>query len=53
MLTPKQKDFVNKLKETYGKEVLPSFDKIAAKFGFKYKNSVWQYFKKLKVGIEK
>lgn len=48
MLTEKQKKFFEKLKETYGKEILPSFDKIAQKFGFKHKNSVWQYFKKLK-----
>lgn len=48
MLTEKQKKFFEKLKETYGKEILPSFDKIAKKFGFRHKNSVWQYFKKLK-----
>ncbi len=48
MLTDKQKTFFEKLKESYGKEVLPSFEIIAKDFGFKHKNSVWQYFNKLK-----
>ena len=48
MLTEKQKIFFEKLKETYGKEMLPSFEQIAKDFGFKHKNSVWQYFNKLK-----
>ena len=48
MLTDKQKIFFEKLKELYGKEVLPSFEIIAKDFGFKHKNSVWQYFNKLK-----
>ncbi len=48
MLTEKQKIFFEKLKELYGQEVLPSFDSIAKEFGFKHKNSVWQYFNKLK-----
>ncbi len=48
MLTEKQKIFFEKLKELYGQEVLPSFDIIAKEFGFKHKNSVWQYFNKLK-----
>lgn len=48
MLTTKQKIFFEKLKELYGKEILPSFDIIAKDFGFKHKNSVWQYFNKLK-----
>ena len=48
MLTEKQKTFFEKLKESYGKEVLPSFEIIAKEFGFKHKNSVWQYFNKLK-----
>ncbi len=48
MLTEKQKIFFEKLKETYGQEVLPSFEQIAKDFGFKHKNSVWQYFNKLK-----
>lgn len=48
MLTEKQKIFFEKLKELYGKDVLPSFDVIAKEFGFKHKNSVWQYFNKLK-----
>ena len=41
MLTDKQKTFFEKLKETYGQEMLPSFDTIAKDFGFKHKNSVW------------
>ena len=48
MLTEKQKIFFEKLKELYGKDILPSFEIIAKEFGFKHKNSVWQYFKKLK-----
>ena len=48
MSTEKQKIFFEKLKELYGKDVLPSFDIIAQDFGFKHKNSVWQYFNKLK-----
>lgn len=48
MLTEKQKIFFEKLKELYGKENLPSFDIIAKEFGFKHKNSIWQYFNKLK-----
>ncbi len=48
MLTQKQKDFFEKLKLAYGKDVLPSFEVIAEKFGFKHKNSVWQYFNKYK-----
>ncbi|MCD7878843.1 MAG: translesion error-prone DNA polymerase V autoproteolytic subunit [Candidatus Gastranaerophilales bacterium] len=48
MLTEKQKIFFEKLKELYGKDVLPSFDIIAQEFGFKHKNSVWQYFNKLR-----
>lgn len=48
MLTEKQKIFFEKLKELYGQDVLPSFDIIAKEFGFKHKNSVWQYFNKLK-----
>lgn len=48
MLTDKQKTFFEKLKESYGQEVLPSFEIIAKDFGFKHKNSVWQYFNKLK-----
>ena len=47
-LSTKQKSFFENLKKTYGKEPLPSFEKIATEFGFKHKNSVWQYFKKLK-----
>lgn len=48
MLTDKQKTFFEKLKDLYGKEALPSFDVIAKDFGFKHKNSVWQYFNKLR-----
>lgn len=48
MLTQKQKDFFEKLKSIYGKEPLPSFENIASEFGFKHKNSVWQYFKKFR-----
>lgn len=48
MLTEKQKTFFENLKEAYGREALPSFDIIASDFGFKHKNSVWQYFNKLK-----
>lgn len=48
MLTEKQKTFFEKLKESYGKDPLPSFERIAVEFGFRHKNSVWQYFNKLK-----
>lgn len=48
MLTEKQKTFFENLKIEYGLEALPSFDIIAKKFGFKHKNSVWQYFNKFK-----
>ena len=48
MLTEKQKTFFEKLKESYGKEVLPSFEILSKEFGFKHKNSIWQYFNKLK-----
>lgn len=48
MKTEKQKTFFDNLKKLYGKEPLPSFEKIANDFGFKHKNSVWQYFNKLK-----
>lgn len=48
MITNKQKQFFEKLKDLYGKEPLPSFEVIAKEFGFKHKNSIWQYFNKLK-----
>ncbi len=48
MLSEKQKTFFENLKKIYGKEPLPSFEYIAKDFGFKHKNSVWQYFNKLK-----
>ncbi|MDD3012694.1 MAG: transcriptional repressor LexA [Candidatus Gastranaerophilales bacterium] len=47
MITQKQKDFLEKLKDKYGREPLPSFEKICEDLGFKSKNSIWQYFKKL------
>jgi SOS regulatory protein LexA len=48
MLSNKQKEFFENLKKIYGKEPLPSYEIIAKDFGFKHKNSVWQYFNKLK-----
>ncbi len=48
MLSEKQKQFFENLKKNYGKEPLPSYEIIAKDFGFKHKNSVWQYFNKLK-----
>ena len=48
MLSEKQKNFFENLKKLYGKEPLPSFEKIAQELGFRHKNSVWQYFNKLK-----
>ena len=47
MITNKQKEFLEKLKKAYGLEPLPSFEKICHDLGFKSKNSIWQYFKKL------
>jgi len=47
MITHKQKTFLNKLKEIYNKEPLPSFEKICKDMGYKSKNSIWQYFQKL------
>jgi repressor LexA len=47
MLTRKQTDFLQALIENYGKEPLPSYDKISEDLGYKSKNSVWQYFQKL------
>lgn len=48
MITEKQKQFFEKLKSKYGKDVLPSFEVLAQEFGFKHKNSVWQYFNKFR-----
>jgi len=48
MITEKQKLFFEKLKKLYGKDPIPSFEKIAHDFDFNHKNSVWQYFNKLK-----
>ena len=47
MITTKQKEFLNKLKEAYGNGPLPSFEQICKDLGYKSKNSVWQYFQKL------
>lgn len=47
MITKKQKEFLNKLKELYGAEPLPGFEKMCNDLGFKSKNSIWQYFQKL------
>lgn len=47
MLTLKQKSFFNTLIQTYGKNPLPSFDRICKDLGYKSKNSIWQYFNKL------
>lgn len=47
-LTSKQQVFFEKLKELYLNEPLPSFEVIAKEFNFKHKNSIWQYFNKLK-----
>ena len=48
MITEKQKIFFEKIRQIYGKNPLPSYEKIAKDFGFKHKNSVWQYFNKLR-----
>ena len=48
MITEKQKIFFEKIRHIYGKNPLPSYEKIAQEFGFKHKNSVWQYFNKLR-----
>jgi repressor LexA len=47
MITKKQKNFLEQLISFYGKEPLPSYEKISNDLGFKSKNSVWQYFQKL------
>lgn len=47
MVTKKQRDFLEKLKNFYGKDPLPSYDVICQDLGFKSKNSIWQYFQKL------
>lgn len=47
-LTQRQKQFFEKLKQMYQKDPLPSLERIAKDFGFRHKNSVWQYFNKLK-----
>ena len=46
-LTSKQQEFFENLKSVYGKDYLPSFEILAQNFGFKHKNSILQYFKKL------
>lgn len=48
MLTQKQQEFFEKLKSAYGQDILPSFEILAEEFGFKHKNSIWQYFNKFK-----
>ena len=48
MLTIKQQQFFNKLKETYSSLALPSYSAIATTFNFKSKNSVKQYIQILK-----
>ena len=48
MITEKQKNFFEKIRQIYGKNPLPSYERIAKKFNFKHKNSVWQYFNKLR-----
>lgn len=48
MLTQKQQEFFEKLKSAYGQDILPSFEVLAEEFGFKHKNSIWQYFNKFK-----
>ena len=53
-LTIKQQKLYNQILEKYGSEPLPSFEVICRDFGFKSKNSVWQYFKKfLELGLIK
>lgn len=47
-LTEKQKDFFEKLKNTYSTKALPSYEKIKNEFGYKSKNSIKQYIEKLK-----
>lgn len=48
MLTTKQQQFFDKLKETYSNLALPSYSKIATALNFKSKNSVKQYIEILK-----
>ena len=48
ILTKKQEDFFNKLKEEFGKKPLSSFEKIKNLFGYKSKNSIKQYMNILK-----
>ena len=48
ILTKKQADFFNKLKEEFGKKPLSSFEKIKNLFGYKSKNSIKQYMNILK-----
>ena len=47
-LTERQKDFFEKLKNTYSTKALPSYEKIKNEFGYKSKNSIKQYIEKLK-----
>ena len=48
MLTTKQKNFLNNLKELYSNRALPSYEKISASLGLKSKNSIKQYVQALK-----
>ncbi len=48
ILTKKQKEFFEKLKEEFGRKPLASFEKIKNSFGYKSKNSVKQYINILK-----
>lgn len=47
MVTKKQKQFLDKLKDFYGKDPLPSYEVICQDLGYKSKNSIWQYVQKL------
>jgi repressor LexA len=47
-LTSKQKDFLFKLKESYGTLALPSYETIKNDLNFKSKNSIKQYIETLK-----
>jgi len=47
-LTKKQREFFNNLKEKYGYNPLPSFEKLKNVFNYKSKNSIKQYFEALR-----
>ena len=48
-LTQKQREFFEHLKESYGKDALPSLENIRQDFNFKSRNSVAQYINALKI----